>query len=857
MKTYKDLLILNLQEESEKNKGKVLSKTPFPHQMEAHKKMSIIFSNSGNRGLLVLPTGAGKTYTSVYWILKFVVSKKKKVLWLADQGFLLEQAREAFRENILLLNQGQRTEINIRLVSGSSNHANTNTISITDDILLMTSQTAISCWESKDKDDNGNIIESNFEKFVTSNASKDELFIVYDEAQHTPAYERRNLLIGGTEGKTGICEKYKSVNLLGLTATPTYTDKGKRGWLWKIFKDEIIFEARKKELEDAKILAIPNFMPERTSFAPLLSDKDVENIIIKHQELPSRIIEEIAKNEERNRFIAQLYCDKRHFYGKTIMFVDRWYQCKTIEKYINEKAGKTIAASVFSYIDTNRNIDYINSRSNNQNDINLDKFKTGELEVLLNVKMLTEGVDVPDVKSVFITRETNSTILFTQMIGRALRGEKAGGKKDTANIVLFIDNWNRHVEFASARTSGGIIDEVKERGYRPMELINIDLIDKLDLEYAKQEFKISFMDMLPLGWYVVSYSDAVDEENEQGDSEKTIQDFNENVLIYKNEKNGFINFINNYETKHYSTAWEKQELPLETTDIILNNLLKEYFHDLELTNTTALKGKLRQVARHLGQKKYEPKFYTFEQREDLDLRKYVILIRNEAYGLDKAEEYLKNVFLSTSNPMFKVVFPDFDSFYRAYKLEDEVYRKSKKQKVEISDSARTFFPPRLLHEEIRKQVFARDENICLCCGKNSNLQADHIMSHKHNEPKDDNPELYQTLCGTCNRLKLANEFNFKITNYKDNKIQIRDVNLASNSEDPKYYLARLINCYFATNAVQKSSVKAINNGNAIWKVKLKTSDIKLDDFLLRDKNKLIDIIKNKGFNLKDLKINLG
>jgi superfamily II DNA or RNA helicase len=53
--------------------------------------------------------------------------------------------------------------------------------------------------------------------------------------------------------------------------------------------------------------------------------------------------------------------------------------------------------------------------------------------------MLTEGVDIPDVKTVFLTRQTTSSILLTQMIGRALRGEKAGGiNKDVANIVMFI-----------------------------------------------------------------------------------------------------------------------------------------------------------------------------------------------------------------------------------------------------------------------------------------------------------------------------------------------------------------------------------------------------------------------------------
>ena len=58
--------------------------------------------------------------------------------------------------------------------------------------------------------------------------------------------------------------------------------------------------------------------------------------------------------------------------------------------------------------------------------------------MLVNVNILTEGVDLPQTKTVFLARPTISTILMTQMVGRALRGEKAGGTKE-AYIVSFVD----------------------------------------------------------------------------------------------------------------------------------------------------------------------------------------------------------------------------------------------------------------------------------------------------------------------------------------------------------------------------------------------------------------------------------
>lgn len=839
---YKNLLTVNLKEEFENNKDKVSPKTPREHQTKAHKEMNKFFlQDQKSAGILVLPTGGGKTYTSVYWLLKNVISKNKKVLWLADQGFLLEQARETFKENILEVDSNRRTEINIRVVSGSDKHANPNQIAVSDDILLITSQTAISNWTDEN--------DTKFKKFVNENAKDGNLFIVYDEAHHTPAFGRRNLLIGGSEGKTGIIEKFPHTQLLGLTATPTYTDKRQRGWLWEIFKDGIIYEISKKELEDKKILASPVFIQEKTNFNLALSDNDVDKLIYKHQELPSHIIEEIAKNEERNNFIAQYYLDNKEKFGKTIIFLDRWYQCKTVENYINKKAGKEIAASVFSYVDGNKNIDYINNRKSNQNEINLERFKKGEIEVLINVKMLTEGVDVPDVKTVFLTRDTNSSILFTQMVGRALRGEGAGGNKTTASIVLFSDNWNRHIQFASNRFIGGKEDlATKERGFRPFELIRIDLLDKLELEYQNQDYEKSVFDLIPIGWYVVAYTDTIEEEDENNEIQKITQGFIENVVVLEQEEFIFRKYIQDYATFHKNTLWEQEELDLENAELIINNFLTQN----NFVPNKATTSKLIQIARHLGQNNLEPEYFTFEQKNEINLMKYVITIRENNYGRDQTEEYLEFEYLKTENPFLKVLFPTYEDFYRAYEYEDNVYRRMRKGKTTISEANQDVKVNRLASEEVRNIVLSRDGHKCLCCGKTNNLQIDHIISFKEEEPDNDNPDLYQTLCGVCNREKSSNSFNYLITNYDTNKESVENV-LTTNTEDPIFYFTRLINCYYKTNAVQPNKVYAVNHGSSIWKAAIKYG-IDPDETILKHKDKLINIIKSKGYSLKNIEI---
>ncbi len=68
-------------------------KQPFPHQLEAFEALNKTFKDkSAKSGLLVLPTGAGKTFTSVRWLCTNVLPKNIKIVWLAQAFHLLDQA---------------------------------------------------------------------------------------------------------------------------------------------------------------------------------------------------------------------------------------------------------------------------------------------------------------------------------------------------------------------------------------------------------------------------------------------------------------------------------------------------------------------------------------------------------------------------------------------------------------------------------------------------------------------------------------------------------------------------------------------------------------------------------------------
>lgn len=78
----------------------------------------------------------------------------------------------------------------------------------------------------------------------------------------------------------------------------------------------------------------------------------------------------------------------------------------------------------------------------------IEAFKAGSIQVLSNVELFGEGFDVPAMEVAILLRPTQSTSLYLQQIGRALRPFEG---KTTAIILDHVGNYERH----------GLPDEVR------------------------------------------------------------------------------------------------------------------------------------------------------------------------------------------------------------------------------------------------------------------------------------------------------------------------------------------------------------------------------------------------------------
>lgn len=79
----------------------------------------------------------------------------------------------------------------------------------------------------------------------------------------------------------------------------------------------------------------------------------------------------------------------------------------------------------------------------------VSRFKKGELRVLTNFNVLSQGFDAPMTRAVYITRPTTSEVRYQQMIGRGLRGPKNGGTEKVllVNVLDNIANFDLSIKY--------------------------------------------------------------------------------------------------------------------------------------------------------------------------------------------------------------------------------------------------------------------------------------------------------------------------------------------------------------------------------------------------------------------------
>lgn len=709
----------------------------YEHQIEAIKSLDIMNrKNDSFKALLVLPTGGGKTLTAAYWLLKNAVDKGKKILWIAHRHLLLEQAAEAFAHNAYSDNMINRTVFNYRIISGI--HDKPIHIKKDDNIIIAGKDSIIRSLDRLDKWLEG-----------------EKIYLVIDEAHHAVAKSYKKII-------RYIEDNSESVSLLGLTATPFRTSEDEKGALKQIFTDDIVYKTDLNTLIKNDILSKPVFDEYNTDidFTDHLgvnAMKNIENFDI----IPDDIAKEIAENKERNSIIVNKYIENYEKYGPTIVFALNQNQAIALNALFNEKGKKYGIKSEFIISSVRDMITGI-TLSNKDNEEKIEKYRNGEIQVLINVNILTEGTDLPKTHTVFLTRPTVSTVLMTQMIGRALRGPKAGGTKD-AYIVSFIDDWKNKIAWVNPRTLTEAEYKEKEteteRQHNNLRLIAISKIEEFaimaDITVDTSALdSISPIERIPLGMYLLSTFE-----------------WNHQILIYSSTEHSYKSLIKDLPNLIESYKIEGESIPDEKLKDMVEYCYSAYFDDNMLPPCS--RRDIEYLLKFYAQKEVEPLFVTLGE---LDRRKLDISdIAKEIYDADlrrsEKKEYIEKLW-NEEGSIIPIYYTNIYFFKKMIdieldKLDGDIKPASAEPQSEAEIRSIEQYPLQKIIElypkygiELKEKIFdnSRDENgdyVCAGCKEKFRtrqyLQIDHIIPMAKGGLTV--PDNLQVLCRTCNMRK--------------------------------------------------------------------------------------------------------
>lgn len=237
--------------------------------------------------------------------------------------------------------------------------------------------------------------------------SKDEFsYIIVDEAHHSRAR---------TYFPT-ICY-FKPKFLLGLTATPDRLDGQKIEGIYgePVYKLGFIEATNRGLVAECDYRLVLDDLSQERLDEYLAGD---EKVSIKQL---NRTLFVKKRDEEIVRLIGEYSAEVEN--PKTMIF------CRTIEH-----------ARKIARLMGDKSVLVHKRNSDSMNDYALKAFKDGEINTVISVDMLNEGVDIPDANIIVFLRNTVSPAVFYQQLGRGTRLAKG---KDKVKVLDFVNNCER------------------------------------------------------------------------------------------------------------------------------------------------------------------------------------------------------------------------------------------------------------------------------------------------------------------------------------------------------------------------------------------------------------------------------
>ncbi len=362
------------------------------YQLDVHDRVIERLKYPNVRTVVQMPTGSGKTLTAMNIIASFLGRRqasqvRTQILWFAHAEELCEQALESF----------------VQVWS----HIGTTPIEV------------VRSWASFELPQElpgDAIVIATFQKAhhaLSRNRVrwKADLLVV-DEAHRAPAPTYLQAI-----------ERMQAINgrVLGLTATPGRSSRGRaqNEQLADLFGGEIIgldFGERGviQELQARGILSVLRLDPIDVELPIEVPAREWRRLAAgKGADFSPEFLRDLALNRHRNTVIL----------GRMLELLNEGEQILYFAPSVAQ--SRIIVAALLS---AGHSAAHVDADTGPQARLAaISEFRRGRIRLLSNFGVLSTGFDAPQTTCVFIGRPTASVVLYSQMIGRGLRGLRLGG----------------------------------------------------------------------------------------------------------------------------------------------------------------------------------------------------------------------------------------------------------------------------------------------------------------------------------------------------------------------------------------------------------------------------------------------
>lgn len=410
MESVKECILVVKEERS---RGK---KVKDPIELYDYQKDAIqAWVDKGFRGFYVMATGTGKTWTAIYSVKRLLEEHKCLIVIAAPYKHLVRQWAEDVNklfpdaETVLISSENpQWYTISKRLVLSQQYHPEKQIILIT---------TIKSFYSAK------------FEKVI--NLSDEEKLLIVDEAHRF------------TQRPENLRRAYSY--MLGLSATPINGKQNESGIALLDFFGGLAYNLPIEEALERNFLVHYNYFPvyvtatsaEEENFNAISSNMagcfrdgvliDRERFV-KYVRARLRIMGMAEEKLARIKTFVDQIKEKDHFVvycGDGRLFDEQDEEIRHIQFVQNQMDDMGIRTSQFT---ANENMDRRMEL--------VDMFNKQEIDALVAIRCLDEGINIPSIKSALILSSNDDYREFVQRRGRILRKYKGKKSADIYDVVV-------------------------------------------------------------------------------------------------------------------------------------------------------------------------------------------------------------------------------------------------------------------------------------------------------------------------------------------------------------------------------------------------------------------------------------